>query len=84
MRRGSLAAGEESSVEGEFGLDRAVDAVRTAQSVAFAGEGEWGDGDTAPAQCLDDRLGLLGRDDVVVETVDDQDGSGDPVGVVHG
>lgn len=52
--------------------------------MALAGEGECGDGDTAPAQCLDDRLGLLGRDDVVVETVADQDGLGDPVGVVHG
>jgi hypothetical protein len=75
---------QEGPVKGEFGIDRMADAVGTTQSVALAGESEVGDGDTALAQCLDDRLSLLGQDDAIVETVDDQDGLGDLSGVVDG
>ena len=80
----SRTISQESPVEGEFGLDCTADAVGVAQSVALAGESKLGDGDTALAQCLDDRLSLLGRHDVIVKTGNDQDGLGDLSGVVDG
>src|SRR5581483_1634505 len=75
---------EDARVEPELPVLGGDDALRLAEAVVLALEGDQGAGKALGVHRLEHRLGLLGRDDTVVETLEEGDGAGEAVGVVDG
>jgi hypothetical protein len=76
------AEAEDVGVEGQLGVEGSADVGRLAEAVLLAGEGVVGDRDALGAQGRDDHLGLGGRDNLVVETLEHDERPVDRIDVV--
>src|SRR4051794_27045654 len=70
------------AVEAQLGLGRAPEVFRLAEAVLLALEGDVLVADAVARQRGDDRLGLRGRDDAILEALQDDHGRADLVRVV--
>src|SRR2546427_11435 len=61
------------AVEEELGLERPFDGLGLAEAVAFAREWQVCERQSLTAQCVHQHLGLGGRDDLVVESLEHDD-----------
>src|SRR6266508_5209458 len=75
---------EDLREEGEVRLERPLHVRRLTEAVALSLEGDVRVRDTALSERLDDHLGLCRRHDLVVEPLQQQQGSGERVGLVDG
>src|SRR3989442_3952812 len=67
---------EDFRIKGELALERALDFLRDAEAVLLALQGKGGDRQPLLAERIDDGLGLVGRNDLVRQCLEQDHGTG--------
>src|SRR5579859_6833806 len=80
LNRASQWEPEDAGIEVQLAVERTLDVLGLAETVALAREFEIGNGDAALAQDGDHLLRLAGEHDLVVEALREVDGASDPIG----